>query len=85
MPEICRFFGIIVTMNYREHEPAHFHAWYSGSEVTVDIDDGRVRGEMPHRAIALVLEWWHLHREELLQNWKLAQQRQHLNRIEALE
>lgn len=85
MPEICRFLGIIITMNYREHEPPHFHAWYSGFDVTVDIADGQVTGEMPHRAITLVLEWWHLHRDELAQNWNLAQQRQPLNRIEPLK
>jgi uncharacterized protein DUF4160 len=85
VPEISRFFGIIISMNYREHEPAHFHAWYSGFDVTVDIGDGKVRGSMPHRAVSLVLEWWHLHREELQQNWTLAQQRQQLKRIEPLE
>jgi len=28
MPEISRFYGIAITMNYREHNPPHFHATY---------------------------------------------------------
>jgi hypothetical protein len=40
VPVISTFFGIIITMNYREHGPPHFHAWYSGHDVTVKIADG---------------------------------------------
>jgi len=40
VPIISRFFGILVNINYREHDPPHFHAWYSGREATVGIVDG---------------------------------------------
>jgi hypothetical protein len=40
---------------------------------------------MQRRALALVLEWWHLHRTELLENWQRAQARQPLNKIEPLD
>lgn len=85
MPEISRFFGIIITMNYRDHHPPHFHVWYAGRDVTVDIADGTVHGEMPRRALALVLEWWHLHRTELLEDWRLAQAGEQLKKIQPLE
>ena len=85
MPELSRFFGIIISMNYREHEPAHFHAWYSGDEITVDIADGSVQGEMPRRAVALVLEWWHLHRTELAENWQRMKRGEQLKPIPPLE
>jgi len=85
VPVISKFFGIIITMNYREHGPPHFHAWYSGYDITVNIADGSVIGEMPKRALALVLEWWHLHRGELKRNWDLAEARQPLMNIEPLE
>lgn len=85
MPVISKFFGIIITMNYREHGPPHFHAWYSGSEITVNIADGAVNGEMPKRALALILEWWNLHRGELKLNWDRAEARQPLMNIEPLE
>jgi hypothetical protein len=46
VPEISRFFGIIITINYREHDPPHFYAWYAGSEISVRIADGNVSGHM---------------------------------------
>jgi hypothetical protein len=72
-------------MNYREHGPPHFHAWYSGEDITVNIVDGSVRGEMPRRALALILEWLNLHRRELNLNWDRAEARQPLMNIEPLE
>jgi hypothetical protein len=71
VPEISRFFGIVVRMHLREHEPAHFHAWYGGKEMIVRIDDGQISGRVPPRIRWLVLEWWSLHREELAENWQL--------------
>jgi hypothetical protein len=85
VPEISRFFGIIITINYREHGPPHFHAWYGGVDVTVRISDGSVTGQMQRRALALILEWWHLHRSELLEDWQLAQAGQPLRKIEPLD
>jgi hypothetical protein len=85
VPIISRFFGIIVTMNYREHGPPHFHAWYSGHEVTVAISDGAVYGEMPKRALGLIMEWLELHRTELAENWRRAEERLPLEPIEPLE
>jgi len=85
MPILSRFFGIIITMNYREHGPPHFHAWYGGSEVTVKISDGAVTGEMPKRALGLIIEWLELHRGELRENWKRAEERLPLLPITPLE
>jgi hypothetical protein len=50
MPEISRFYGIIITMNYREHNPPHFHAIYQDYEISVDIQTGLVNGQMSRRA-----------------------------------
>jgi len=83
--EISRFFGIVIAMYHREHEPAHFHARYSGQKITVRIGDGHVSGKFPPRALALVLEWWHLHREDLAENWRLANEQRELKRIPPLE
>jgi phosphomannomutase len=71
MPQISRFFGIVIAMYHDDHQPAHFHARYAGNEIQVGIADGRVIGEFPNRARALVLEWWSLHRDELERNWLL--------------
>jgi hypothetical protein len=85
MPEISRFFGIVIAMYHREHEPAHFHARYGGQKVTVRIADGVIEGRLSPRAQALVLEWWNLHREELVTNWQLAKELKELKSISPLE
>jgi hypothetical protein len=74
MPEICRFFGIVIKMFYNDHQPSHFHAEYSGSDALILIGSLEIyRGELPRRALALVLEWAALNRNELRRNWQLAQ------------
>jgi hypothetical protein len=65
--------------------PPHFHAWYSGHDVTVKIADGSLTGEMPKRALALILEWWSIHQAELKANWDRAEARLPLMNIEPLE
>lgn len=85
MPEISRFFGIVIAMYHREHEPAHFHARYGGQKITVRISDGFVEGKFPPRALALVHEWWHIHRDDLAENWQLANELKELKRIPPLE
>ncbi len=73
MPEISRFFGIVIKMFYNDHLPAHFHAEYGGYEALIEIDTLAVyRGELPRRALALVLEWATLYRAELARDWDLA-------------
>ena len=77
MPEISRFLGIIICMYYRDHAPPHFHAEYGEYEVTVDILTGVITGHFPKRALTAVLERYELDQDELLQDWKLAEQRDH--------
>jgi hypothetical protein len=85
MPEISRFLGIIIRMYYRDHVPPHFHAEYAEHEIEVESETGIVDGRFPRRALRAVLEWYELHRDELLANWQLARERRPLNRIEPLE
>ena len=70
MPEISRFFGIVIRMYYNDHNPPHFHARYGTHEAVVGIDPLAVlAGDLPARAAALVLEWAALHQQELMENW----------------
>jgi len=86
MPEISRFFGIIITMNYNDHVPPHFHARYSSQRAIVAIQTlALLRGRLPPRAFGLVIEWATLHQAELLENWELARQQAPLIKIEPLE
>lgn len=85
MPEISRFLGIVIRMYFREHEPAHFHAEYGEYEITVDIETGVVTGKFPRRALFAVLEWYVLHKDALMANWRAAINRKPLSKIEPLE
>jgi len=80
-----RFFGIVIFILWREHNPPHFHARYGDDEVAIEIESGNVNGTMSKRALNLVQEWRELHKEELLRNWKLAEQKKALFPIKPLE
>jgi hypothetical protein len=85
VPEISRFLGIVIGMFFNQHGLPHFHAVYGKHTITVEIESGKIRGEFPGRALRLVLEWSELHKQELLEDWERARQRQPLNRIAPLE
>lgn len=72
-------------MYYRDHAPAHFHAYYGEYEITVSILDGVVEGQFPRRALRHVLEWFELHREELGDNWERSRRKEPLSPIAPLE
>lgn len=85
MPTISTFYGIVIQMFWNDHAPPHFHALYAGYEVLVDIRTLRVmRGGVPRRALALILEWAQEHRDELLEDWKLCSDMQHPKKIKPL-
>jgi len=86
MPEISRFFGIIVTMYYNDHLPPHFHVRYNQQKALVSINTLEIiAGKLTSRVTKLVTEWASLHQTELMQNWELAQTNQPLNKIIPLE
>jgi hypothetical protein len=62
MPEISRFFGIVIKMFSDDHNPPHFHAEYGNDRALVDIRSLFViDGRLPLRATGLVIEWAALH------------------------
>jgi hypothetical protein len=86
LPEVSRFFGIIIALYYNDHAPPHFHAKYGDDEATVRIESGEIlNGCLSKRAVRLVEEWRALHVPELMEDWELARARQPLNPIEPLE
>ena len=57
MPEISRFYGIIIRMYFNDQNPPHFHAVYSGSEAVIDINTlAVIAGQLPPRAMGLAVE-----------------------------
>jgi len=85
MPEISRFYGIIIYMFFTEHNPPHFHVKYQEYEATIDINDGIIKGSLPRRALTLIYDWMDLHKTELLENWALLQERKPFHKIEPLK
>ena len=86
VPEISRFFGIVIRMFFNDHQPSHFHAVYGDDEALIEIDTLDVfRGALPRRALALVLEWAALHRDDLRRDWELAKSGQPVEPIEPLQ
>ncbi len=82
MPTISIFFGIVVQMYWREHPPAHVHAYYQGFEALFAIEDGLViGGQFPPRAARIVTEWIERRRPELRANWERARLFQPLSAV----
>jgi Domain of unknown function (DUF4160) len=86
MPEVSRFFGMVVAMYYNDHAPPHFHVRYGKQKAVIGIDPVAVlHGQLSPKASALVREWASLHQAELMADWELARQQEPLNRIDPLE
>ncbi len=78
MPELARFFGIIIRM-YAEadvsHHEAHFHAYYQSSVAIYGVDPvDLISGSLPRRQQRLVEAWAELHQAELLADWRRLEQ-----------
>ena len=85
MPEISRFYGIVIKMFFDDHPPPHFHARYGEDEVLIKIDTlAIVAGGLPPRALGLVSEWALLHQNELKEAWKKTMDLQPPGKIEPL-
>ncbi len=85
MPRLSQFYGIVVYMYWRDHNPPHFHAIYGGDEALVVIADGSfLAGSLPRTAARLVREWNALHRDALAENWERAQASDTLLPVEPL-
>jgi hypothetical protein len=86
MPEISRFFGIIIAMFYNDHPPPHFHVRYGSQRAVIGIEDlALLEGDLSPRVLGLVIEWAALHRRELLDNWNQARRQMPLSRVQPLE
>jgi hypothetical protein len=73
MPAISRFYGIIISMFYDEHNPPHFHAKYDNENIVIEIQSFRILdGKVSSRALGLITEWASQHQDELMINWENA-------------
>ena len=69
MPEISRFFGIIILMYRDDHNPPHFHVKYGNYRAIVTLDTPTIQGNLPVRIAKMVFEWLSIHESELKNNW----------------
>ena len=77
MPTLSFFYGILIRMYWRDHNPPHFHALYGSDEVLISIQTLEIlEGGLSRRALALVLEWAASHRKELMEAWKACRSNQ---------
>jgi hypothetical protein len=78
MPELSRFFGIIIRMYaepFAPHHLPHFHAYYLEAVAVYGLDPVElIAGSLPLRQQRLVEAWAEMHREELTEDWRLLQQ-----------
>jgi hypothetical protein len=86
MPEIARFFGIIIRMFYDEHNPPHFHADYQGNKAVFDFNGNILKGDIKSKtARKLIREWVDLYADELMENWNLARNDKEIKKISPLD
>lgn len=85
MPELCRFYGIIIKMYFDDHNPPHFHAEYGSEQALLEINSlALISGHLPPRALGLVAEWASLHQEELKACWEKAKSLESPGKIDPL-
>ena len=85
MPEVSRFYGILIRMYFADHFPPHFHAEYGEYEALITIEELQIfAGDLPARAFSLVKEWALLHQPELRAPWTRARRSEPLSKIEPL-
>lgn len=76
MPEICRFYGIVIKMFFKpkEHEPSHIHAIYGEYVGVFDITTMKMtEGDLPNKAQELVNEWMQQYQAQLISMWETQQ------------
>lgn len=86
MPEISRFFGLVVHMFYDDHEPPHVRVEYQGHKAKLDFQGNVQAGDLKSKAaLRLVREWIDLNSERLDTDWKLAREGKPLEKIPPLD
>lgn len=71
MPEVCRFYGIIIKLFFNDHPPPHFHAVYGEYIGVFSIESLEIiEGDLPARSRRLVVEWANLYHDRLMVMWR---------------
>lgn len=88
MPLISHFYGIVISMYFNDdeqHHTPHFHAKYSGSEASFDLEGNVIAGTFPKKQTKYVVAWADIHKDELTALWETMQVSEQFFRIKGLE
>ncbi len=88
MPELARFYGIVIKMIFNDngqHNKPHFHVYYGEYEASVGIDGELLAGSLPVKQLRLVQAWATIHEEELYQAWNSAVRGEAFGKIAPLQ
>ena len=87
MPEISRFYGIIIKMYFndvQQHHKPHIHAFYGDYEAVIAIDGDMLSGSMPSKQLRMINGWLAIHEDEVYEAWNNAVKGEHFERIKPL-
>ena len=85
MPVLSMFYGVIISMFYKDHNPPHIHIQYAEYNAIVDFNGNILEGELPVKQRKLIEAWIVLHQDELYANWQLAKDKQNMFKIDPLK
>ena len=85
MPVLSMFYGVIISMFYKDHNPPHIHIQYAEYKAIVDFNGDILEGALPVKQRKLIEAWIILHQDELYANWQLAKDKQGLFKIDPLK
>ncbi len=88
MPELSRFYGIIIKMLFSDndqHHKSHVHVYYGEYEASIALDGELLEGNLPHKQYKLVVAWMAIHEDELHKAWNDAVRQIPFNRIDPLK
>ncbi len=88
MPEISRFYGIVVKMIYNDqeqHHKPHVHVYYGEYEASIALDGEMLDGKLPIKQFRMVSGWMAIHEDELYAAWNNAVRSKEFDKIEPLQ
>jgi len=86
MPTISIFFGLIVRMYYKDHQPPHIHVQYQSNNAVIDILTGNItEGKLSTPQLRYIQAWVEIHRDDLLADWELCRNGENPFRIDPLK
>jgi len=88
MPELSRFFGMIIQMYFKDtqqHHKPHIHVICGGTKAVISLDGDVLDGKLPPKQLRALLVWMDFHEAELNAAWEKAVRKEHFGKIKPLE